>query len=83
MRAEGIKLAYAHNAVVHHFHGPTIGSAREWAARPRLAVYLYERNRLLFSRERFSSLYPIVAIVSLGMIFRHLTHGSYRNFFVV
>ena len=82
MRSGKAKLAYAHDAIVHHFHGSTIGSARKWAARPRLAVYLDERNRLLFAQDRYRDIYPLVVIATFAMIWRYLRHGSVRNFFV-
>ena len=82
MRSGVAKLAYAHDAIVHHFHGSTIGSARKWAARPRLAVYLDERNRLLFARDRYRRIYPLVVIATFAMILRYLRHGSAQNFVV-
>ena len=82
MRSGAAKLAYAHEAIVHHFHGSTIGSARKWAARPRLAVYLDERNRLLFAHDRYRRIYPFVVVATFAMMLRYLTHGSARNFLV-
>ena len=82
MRSKSLKLAYAHDSIVRHFHGSTIGSAKKWAARPPLAVYLDERNRLIFSRDRYHILYPLIVIAAFGMILRYLGHGSVRNFFV-
>ena len=82
MRSENLKIAYAHESVVQHLHGSTIGSARKWAARPPLAVYLDERNRLLFSRNHYHEIYPFIVLAAFVMITRYLMHGSVRNFFV-
>lgn len=82
MRYEKVRLAYAHEAVVVHAHGTTIGSSADRKAASPLSAYLGERNRLIFTRRLFPRLYPLVICLSLLMILRYLADGAYGLFFV-
>lgn len=81
-RAMGHRLGYAHDAVVIHAHGSTIGSNVVKRRRSPLAVYLDERNKLLFTRRFHPAIYPLVAVLTLGLTAQYLRHGALRNWLV-
>lgn len=76
------RLGYAHEAVVTHAHGSTIGSNTVKRQRSPLAVYLEERNKLLFSRRFYGARYPLIVLVTLALTAQYLRYGAVRNFFV-
>lgn len=76
------RLGYAHEAVVYHAHGSTIGSNTVKRQRSPLAVYLEERNKLLFSRRFYGARYPLIVLVTLALTAQYLRYGAVRNFFV-
>jgi N-acetylglucosaminyl-diphospho-decaprenol L-rhamnosyltransferase len=65
----GLKLGFAPDAVVRHHQGATTGSGRTAARRPRLPVYLDERNKILMTRDRFPRGLPVVAVTALALLF--------------
>jgi GT2 family glycosyltransferase len=75
-----MKLGYAHDAIVYHAHGTTIGSHRQRAARSALSVYLDERNKLLFTRQFFPLRYPLVVLTTFLLLFQYLAHRAHANF---
>jgi N-acetylglucosaminyl-diphospho-decaprenol L-rhamnosyltransferase len=79
-RRGGFKLGYAHDSIVFHAHGSTIGSSVDKRRRSPLAVYLAERNKLLFTRRFFPLRYPVVATISLAFCGQYLMAGALRNF---
>ncbi len=81
-RRGGYRLGYAHEAVVHHAHGSTMGSSSNRRRRSALSVYLDERNKLLFTSRFFPRLYPLVVLVTLFLTAQYLRHGAVRNFAV-
>jgi len=80
LRRGQFRLGYAHDAVVHHAHGTTIGSASNIRSRSNLSVYLTERNSLLLTREWFPVLYPFVALATLVLTLDYLVRGNRRLF---
>ncbi len=76
------RLGYAHDAVVHHAHGSTIGSSVVKRMRSPLSVYLDERNKLLFTRRYWRWHYPVVVVTTLLLLGQYLKAGAYRNFAV-
>jgi N-acetylglucosaminyl-diphospho-decaprenol L-rhamnosyltransferase len=80
MRRGRFTLGYAHNAVVNHMHGTTIGSAARMGARSDLSIYLSERNNLLLTRVHFPVLYPLVILVTFCLTFDYLIRGNRRVF---
>jgi N-acetylglucosaminyl-diphospho-decaprenol L-rhamnosyltransferase len=79
-RRGGFKLGYAHDSIVFHAHGSTIGSSADKRLRSPLAVYLAERNKLLFTRRFFPLRYPVVATIALAFCGQYLMAGALRNF---
>jgi hypothetical protein len=57
--ARGMRLGFAPLARVTHHHGTTTGMGKGARSRPRTPVYLDERNRLLVTRDCFSTVFPI------------------------
>ncbi|WP_157216015.1 glycosyltransferase family 2 protein [Flavisphingomonas formosensis] len=79
-RRGDFRLGYAHEAIVVHAHGSTIGSSVVRKTRSPLAVYLDERNKLLFSRKFLPGHYPVVLIATLLLIGQYPKAGAWRNF---
>ncbi len=80
LRRGRFRLGYAHNSIVRHAHGTTIGSSSQRSQRSNLSVYLSQRNTLLLTRNRAAHLYPIVAIVTLVLMLDLLVRGNTRVF---
>ena len=64
LRGVGRLLGYAHDALVYHKHGSTIGSNSNRKLRSRLSVYLDERNKLLLTRRYIPKLFPLVVVTT-------------------
>ena len=75
-------LGYAHDSIVYHTHGSTIGSGRDRRKRSRLSVYLDERNKLLLTRRFFPYFFPIAMFTTLFLTMQYLRVGAVTNFFV-
>ncbi len=78
--ARGIRLGFAPGARVLHHHGTTTGAGEGARARPRLPVYLDERNRILLSRDCFGAALPVIALGSLvSMLARFGRRRAWRQ----
>lgn len=80
LRRGAFRLGYAHDALVYHAHGTTIGSNLNRFKRSALSVYLDERNKLLLTRRHFPAIYPVVIIITLVLTAQYLRHGALKNF---
>jgi GT2 family glycosyltransferase len=81
LRRGSFRLGYAHDAVVLHEHGTTIGSSVVHGARSALSIYLMERNRLLLTRQHFPGIYPVVlGLCLLGLGQSYLIKGNWSGF---
>jgi N-acetylglucosaminyl-diphospho-decaprenol L-rhamnosyltransferase len=76
------RIGYAHNSIVYHSVGTTIGSNFDPKKRSRLSVYLDERNKLLFTRRFYPAHYPLVIVTTLLLTLQYLESGAVKNFFV-
>lgn len=76
------RLGYAHDSIVDHAHGSTIGAGSSRGDWSRLAVYLDERNKLLFTRRFFPGRYPLVLLTTLLLTLQYLKLGAGANFLV-
>lgn len=76
------RLGYAHDSLVYHSHGRTMGSSANPKERSSLSVYLDERNKLLFTRRFFPRRYPLVVVMTLLLTLQYLKVGAVNNFFV-
>jgi N-acetylglucosaminyl-diphospho-decaprenol L-rhamnosyltransferase len=79
--AKGMRLGFTPDARVLHNQGASTGSARAMRLRPRLPIYLDERNKLLVGREWFPRHFFIAAPAALVMLgLRYLRRGAWRQF---
>jgi N-acetylglucosaminyl-diphospho-decaprenol L-rhamnosyltransferase len=79
-RKRAHRLGYDHSSIVYHRHGATIGSSHDRKHRSPLSVYLDERNKLLFTRRFFPSIYPLVLAATLALTAQYLVAGAWANF---
>jgi len=75
-RAKGMRLGFASDALVVHQQGSTTGAGENFSKRPRLPVYLGERNRILLTRDCYPLRLPIAAIAAFGRLL--LSAARYR-----
>jgi N-acetylglucosaminyl-diphospho-decaprenol L-rhamnosyltransferase len=79
-RARGMRLALAADAHILHDQGGTTGSARPVRSRPKLPVYLDERNKILVTRDCFPARLSVAAPAALLFIaLRFLRRGAWRQ----
>ena len=65
------QLTHAHNSIVVHKHGTTIGSNASYRSRSPLSEYLESRNIILFVRAHFPRLLWWAVIIRLAYIARY------------
>jgi Predicted glycosyltransferases len=76
----GMRLGFAAGARVLHHAGTTTGSAKGVRSRPRLPVYLDERNKILVTRDRFPARLPVAAGAAfLLILMRFARRGAWRQ----
>ncbi|CAO4157373.1 glycosyltransferase [Methylorubrum extorquens] len=80
LRRGHFKLGYAHDSIVHHDHGATIGSNRDRKMRSSFSVFLDERSKLLLTRRFYPMIFPVVAIITLVLTIQYAVQGAYKNF---
>jgi hypothetical protein len=80
LRRGRFRLGYAHDSIVVHEHGATIGSSVDRKARSALSVFLDERSRLLLTRRFFPVIFPVAAAATLLLTTQYLKAGAWRNF---
>ena len=79
LRINPSRLRYAHDCVVYHRHGASMGSNRVHSKRSDLSVYLGERNKLLLSRRFYPKLYPVILLITLVLILQYVIDGSFEK----
>ncbi|ACL60719.1 glycosyltransferase family 2 protein [Methylobacterium nodulans] len=80
LRRGSFRLGYAHDAVVVHDHGATIGSNLDRRSRSAISVFLDERSRLLLTRRFFPGAFPVAAAATLLLTLQYVRAGAVRNF---
>jgi GT2 family glycosyltransferase len=79
-RRLGLGVTVAVEAVVAHLQGTTTGSVRDIRQRPKIPVFLDERNKLLVTRDCFPACLPIAAAASLVLVFlRFARRGAWMQ----
>src|SRR3546814_7658622 len=74
-------FGFAPEARVLHNQGASTGSGQSVRTRPRLPIYLDERNKMLVTRDCFAGRLPIVAVAALGLLaLRFLRRGAWKQF---
>jgi N-acetylglucosaminyl-diphospho-decaprenol L-rhamnosyltransferase len=76
------RIGYAHDSIVYHAYGTTLGSNADRKRRSKLSVYLDQRNSLLVTQRFFPALYPLVAAITLLLTLQYLGSGAISNFVV-
>lgn len=78
----GVRLGLEPRARVLHYQGTTTGSVADLRLRPKMPVYLDERNKVLVTRDCFPNRLPLAASVAFAVLFaRYLRRGAWRQFF--
>lgn len=78
--AQGMRLGFAPDALVHHGQGETTGSAASIRQRPRLPIYMDERNKILVVRDTTPSLLPLAVPASLALtMLRFARRGAWQQ----
>jgi GT2 family glycosyltransferase len=76
----GMRLGFAQQGLVLHDQGSTTGAGEDPVRRPRLPVYLSERNKLLVTRDRFPLRLPVAALAALALLcVRYGRRGAFRQ----
>jgi hypothetical protein len=79
-RARGLRLGFAPGAFVIHRQGSATGAVADRRLRPRLPVYLDERNRMLLTRDHFPFRLPVAAMASLvRIVLGGVRRGAWRQ----
>lgn len=82
LRAErrGLKLGFAPQAGILHEGGSTTGSYDSIRKRPKLPVYLNERNKILLTRDLYPARLPVAATAALALaILKFGRAGAWRQ----
>ena len=82
LRRQQFKLGYAHNSIVFHVQGTTIGSKGSPKERSQLAIFLDERNRILIARRFFPKKLPLIICITGVCLLRYLKTAAWRSFVV-
>lgn len=76
----GMRLGYTPGARVLHYAGTTTGSYDDIRRRPKMPVYLNERNKMLMTWDCFPARLPIAAVASFLLLFlRFGRRGAWRQ----
>jgi N-acetylglucosaminyl-diphospho-decaprenol L-rhamnosyltransferase len=76
----GMKLGFAPGADILHRQGTTTGAGEDHLERPRMPVYLGERNKLLVTWDCYPYRAPVAAMSALVLIFlRYGRRGAWRQ----
>lgn len=76
----GMRLGFAPKARVLHAQGTTTGAHQAIRSRPRLPIYLDERNRMLLTRDQFPARLPVAALAALAQLFlRYARRGAWKQ----
>jgi N-acetylglucosaminyl-diphospho-decaprenol L-rhamnosyltransferase len=80
-KARGLTLGIEQAAIIHHAQGTTTGDGGKFGNKPKLPVYLDQRNKLLILRDTTPAMFVPGAIGSLlALTIRAAKHGAWRQF---
>lgn len=78
--ALGMRLGFAPDALVRHDQGATTGAGDAHARRPRMPIYLGERNKLLLTRDCFPQWLAVATVSVFAMVvLRYARRGAWRQ----
>lgn len=69
----GMKLGFTPAAVIMHHQGSTTGSGTPLSRRPRLPIYMDERNKILLIHDRYKAYLPVAALAAFLLL--HWRYG--------
>ncbi|MEO8723321.1 MAG: glycosyltransferase family 2 protein [Sphingobium sp.] len=79
-RQRGMRLGFTPDARIEHAHGGTTGSGNAIRKRPKLPIYLDERNKLHIVRDTSAYRWPVSVVASLALLsLRYLPHKAFRQ----
>jgi N-acetylglucosaminyl-diphospho-decaprenol L-rhamnosyltransferase len=79
-RRAGMRLGFAEDALILHHQGTTTGNSAALAERPRMPVFLNERNKILLTRDVYPAALPIIALSSATVcIVRYARRRAWRQ----
>jgi N-acetylglucosaminyl-diphospho-decaprenol L-rhamnosyltransferase len=79
--AAGMRLGFAVDARVVHLHGTTTGAGGAMRDRPRMPIYLDERNKMLLTQDCFRERFAVAALAALAqLVLRCLRDRAWRHF---
>lgn len=74
------RIGYSPDALVIHARGSSTGGGGPVKTRSKISVYLMERNRLLLTRDLYSSLFPITSgLVLLKIVALHVRARAFKQ----
>jgi len=75
-----MRLGFAADALILHHQGTTTGNSRALNKRPRMPVFLNERNKILLTRDLYPAALPVVALSSVTVCaVRYARRGAWRQ----
>lgn len=77
IRGRAFRRVYAHDSVVYHREGRSIGSSRDWRQKSALSDYYGLRNRLRFTRRFFPHAAPTVYCGVVGAALNRLRRRQF------
>lgn len=79
LRRGDFRLGYAHDAVIYHRHGASIGTSVKHGSISPLSIYWQYRSRFRFTRKFFPWALPSVYAASYLDMLRMISKGAWRN----
>lgn len=71
------KLGFCNEAIVYHKEGATIGSSSNKKQRSKLSEYYFLKNRVIFTKEFYPYLLPLIYLTTMYYIFNRIVRGQY------
>lgn len=77
----GMRFGFTPDARVLHFQGGVTGSGNSITERPKMPIYLDERNKILVTRDCYRYCLPVAAVAALFFLCgRYLRRGAFKQF---
>ncbi|KQS80568.1 hypothetical protein ASG25_03005 [Rhizobium sp. Leaf384] len=80
LRRGAFALGYAHDSIVRHSHGATIGSNHSRKNRSSFSVYLDERSKMLLTKRFYPKAFPLIMLFTLILTTQYAKQGAWKNF---
>lgn len=81
-RLKGVKLGFAPDARVRHYHATTMGLSGRHRLWPRMSIYLDARNRVRVTAQLLPTRLPTVIVgIMLHALWRYMRIGAWRQIY--